>query len=162
METSLKLYHGSNQKFSHVDLSKSKDKRDFGKGFYLTTIQKQAEAWAKSLFNRHRDGAKYVYNFNLSISDTLKIKSFDGLSKEWLEFVILNRTKGGIQHDFDIVRGPIADDNTTRTIAFYVDKKSVEDTLEQLKFMRPNDQVSIHTEKALSYLTLLNWYYYVK
>jgi len=28
------LYHGSNQSFSDVDLSKSKDKRDFGKGFY--------------------------------------------------------------------------------------------------------------------------------
>ena len=30
----MKLYHGSNQEFDNVDLKKSKDKRDFGKGFY--------------------------------------------------------------------------------------------------------------------------------
>ena len=36
------LYHGSNQDFTVVDLSKSKDKRDFGKGFYTTTIKEQA------------------------------------------------------------------------------------------------------------------------
>jgi len=37
METNLTLYHGTNCDFSSVDLSKAKDKRDFGKGFYLTT-----------------------------------------------------------------------------------------------------------------------------
>ena len=36
------LYHGSNQDFSDVDLSKSKDKRDFGRGFYTTIIREQA------------------------------------------------------------------------------------------------------------------------
>lgn len=32
------LYHGTCCKFSQIDFSKSKDKRDFGKGFYTTTI----------------------------------------------------------------------------------------------------------------------------
>jgi hypothetical protein len=36
------LYHGSNRDFNTIDLSKSKDKRDFGKGFYLTTYKSQA------------------------------------------------------------------------------------------------------------------------
>ena len=47
METSLILYHGSNHDFDAVDLSKSKDKRDFGKGFYTTTLREQAEDWRK-------------------------------------------------------------------------------------------------------------------
>ncbi|MDR0321123.1 MAG: DUF3990 domain-containing protein [Treponema sp.] len=34
METRLILYHGSNQNFDTVDLSKSKDRRDFGRGFW--------------------------------------------------------------------------------------------------------------------------------
>ncbi|MDR3224721.1 MAG: DUF3990 domain-containing protein [Clostridiales Family XIII bacterium] len=40
--SSLILYHGSNQLFDTVDLSKSRDKRDFGRGFYTTTIREQA------------------------------------------------------------------------------------------------------------------------
>jgi len=32
------LYHGSNQDFNNVDLSKSKDRRDFGKGFYTVSM----------------------------------------------------------------------------------------------------------------------------
>ena len=41
METRLTLYHGSNYSFDTVDLSKSKDKRDFGRGFYTTTLREQ-------------------------------------------------------------------------------------------------------------------------
>lgn len=37
------LYHGSNLHFEKIDLSKSKDKRDFGRGFYTTAIREQAE-----------------------------------------------------------------------------------------------------------------------
>lgn len=36
------VFHGTNKKFDVIDLSKSKDKRDFGKGFYTTTIFEQA------------------------------------------------------------------------------------------------------------------------
>jgi hypothetical protein len=37
MKTKLTLYHGSNCNFHTIDLSKTKDKRDFGKGFYMTS-----------------------------------------------------------------------------------------------------------------------------
>ena len=43
METKLILYHGSNCNFDTIDLQKSKDKRDFGKGFYTTTLPEQAD-----------------------------------------------------------------------------------------------------------------------
>ncbi|MDR2179004.1 MAG: DUF3990 domain-containing protein [Synergistaceae bacterium] len=36
------LYHGSNQNFEYVDLTKSRDKRDYGRGFYMTTLREQA------------------------------------------------------------------------------------------------------------------------
>ncbi|MDR1097118.1 MAG: DUF3990 domain-containing protein, partial [Tannerella sp.] len=45
----MKLYHGSNCNFTTVDLSKSKDRRDFGRGFYLTALQNQARDWAEVL-----------------------------------------------------------------------------------------------------------------
>ena len=42
----MKLYHGTNVDFSVIDLSKSKQFKDFGQGFYLTDIRKQAEELA--------------------------------------------------------------------------------------------------------------------
>ena len=32
----MRLYHGSNQQILEIDLKKSKDHKDFGRGFYMT------------------------------------------------------------------------------------------------------------------------------
>jgi hypothetical protein len=34
----LLLFHGTNKLFDNIDLNKSKDKRDFGKGFYTLYV----------------------------------------------------------------------------------------------------------------------------
>jgi hypothetical protein len=82
-------------------------------------------------------------------------KRFDGLTEEWLELVKINRIKGGLQHQYDIVQGPVANDNTLRTIALYVAGVYTADmALRQLQFFKVNDQVSIHTQQALSCLCL--------
>lgn len=39
------LYHGSNQLITKIDLSKSKDFKDFGRGFYLTKDYTRAVPW---------------------------------------------------------------------------------------------------------------------
>ncbi len=41
-------------------------------------------------------------------------------NQEWLEFIKENRTKGGIQHAYDVVVGPVADDNTMETVQLYL------------------------------------------
>lgn len=46
------LYHGSNLKIEEIDLTKSKPYKDFGKGFYCTTIKKQAEFMAERVVKR--------------------------------------------------------------------------------------------------------------
>lgn len=40
------LYHGTTEAIKYPDISFSKDYLDFGRGFYLTTFQEQAEKWA--------------------------------------------------------------------------------------------------------------------
>jgi hypothetical protein len=152
----MKLFHGSNQDFDRVDLSKSRDRRDFGRGFYMTTMREQAENWGKNMFARYGGSGVFVYEFELSLSDNLKVKHFEGLTEEWLEMVKGNRINGGIQHDYDIVQGPVANDNTMRTIALYVaGVYTAEMALQQLRFFKANDQVSIHTPEALSCLSLI-------
>lgn len=150
------LFHGTNILFEHIKLNKSKNKRDFGKGFYTTTLETQAKSWAENMFIRYGGNGIYVMKFKLKDIADLKIKQFKGLDEEWLNMIKNNRINGGIQHDYDVVIGPVADDNTMRTVALYVD--GIYDqrmAIEQLKFSKSNNQVSIHTEKAISKLEFL-------
>ena len=150
------LYHGSNMKFNSVSLSKSRDKRDFGRGFYTTTIRKQAEQWAGSLYKRYGGEGKFLYTFEFDQADTLTYKSFEGLTSDWLEMVKTNRHQGGLQHQFDVVTGPVANDNTMPVIALYVSGTiNLEATLTQLAHFKMNNQVSFHTEKALKHLRFM-------
>jgi len=152
----MRLYHGSNCDFSAVDLSKSRDKRDFGRGFYTTTLQNQAKDWAEALFERFAGTGVFVYEFEFKLTDNLKTKTFNNLSEEWLEMVLNNRTKGGVQHDFDVIIGPVANDKTNRTIALYVaGLYTTEMAIQQLRGNKANNQVSLHTEKALVALELV-------
>jgi len=161
MGNKLIVYHGSNCLFDKVNLSKSKDKRDFGRGFYTTTLRKQAEDWAKALFDRFKGDGIFVYEISLDLTDDLSIKKYEGLTEEWLHMVQQNRTLGGIQHNFDIVQGPVANDKTARTIALYIAGIiNANDAIERLRSNQINDQVSLHTSTALSCLTITGKYKY--
>jgi len=155
MEDGIRLYHGSNVRFESPSLEKSRDKRDFGKGFYTTTVKEQAADWAKTLTFRF-NGDALVYEFELHNTAALNIKVFKELNSEWLDFVKENRMKGGLQHKFDAVCGAVANDKTMQTITMYIEGfYTAEEALNRLRYMRPNDQISFHTEKALSNLTLI-------
>ena len=159
METMLNLYNGSNYNFDVIDLSKSKDKRDFGRGFYTTTLREQAEDWAEVLFDRYRGDGIVIYEMEFEPSKELLVKNYEGLSEEWLLMIQKNRTLGGIQHKFDIVQGPVANDKTARTIALYIAGIiNANEAIERLKFSQINNQVSFHTHAALSNLKIIRKY----
>lgn len=40
---------------------------------------------------------------------------------EWLDFILDCRTSDSIPHDYDLVIGPTADDNTTLCLKYYFD-----------------------------------------
>ena len=63
---------------------------------------------------------KAAYRYLFHQTEDLKIKHFAALDREWLEFIKENRTKGGIQHAYDVVVGPVADDNTMETVQLYL------------------------------------------
>lgn len=153
------LYHGSDCDFDEVDLGKSREKRDFGTGFYTTTISVQAEKWAMNKKIRNAGANAYVYVYEAMISDTLLIQRYDGLSLNWLEMVKRNRQEGGLQHHYDIVIGPVANDDTMLTVNRYIQGiYSAEEAIERLRFSRANDQVSFHTERAVKCLQFVRRY----
>jgi hypothetical protein len=50
----------------------------------------------------------------------------------------------------------VANDKTMQTITMYIDGLyTAEEALNRLRYMLPNDQISFHTEKGLSSLTLI-------
>jgi hypothetical protein len=149
------LYHGSNQDFDNVDLAKAKNRRDFGKGFYTTTIREQALQWGYNMFNRFEGGGIFLYEFEFSPFIDLKSKLFSNICDEWFDFILSNRSSDILQHDFDFVQGPVANDKTVLTITGFLDGLfSREEAMRRLRYIKANDQVSLHTERAVSLLTL--------
>jgi len=153
----MNLYHGSNHDFSKVDLSKSKERRDFGKGFYTTTIKEQAQQWGYTMFNRFGGDGIFLYEYEFNPSLDLVSKCFPEISDEWFDFILANRTIKGLQHNFDFIKGPVANDKIFLTITGYIDGiYSKEEAMRRLRYNKSNDQISLHTERAISLLILKN------
>ena len=83
-------------------------------------MRSQSKEWAYRLSLREKKNTYYVYEFVFEEVAALRVKRFDTLNKEWLEFIKLNRSKGGLQHENDVVIGPVADDNTMETVQLYI------------------------------------------
>lgn len=142
------LYHGSTVAVPHPQLLPSKYTKDFGPGFYCTSIQTQAQRWA----TRRTNGVVTTYTYN--INTALKILTFKSLSEDWLDFIVNCRT--GIPHDFDIVEGPMADDEIFFTVQTYLRGEiSREAFWAMAKFRYTTHQISFHTKSALSTIKYL-------
>lgn len=152
----MKLYHGSNLKVEVPEILDSKRALDFGKGFYLTTDLEQAKRWAMVVTKRREQGIPTVSVFDYDIENHLNILKFDGPNIEWLRFISNNRKMIEADKDYDIIVGPVANDNTMPVINMYL--SGLYDENEALKRLLPQnlkDQVVFKTRKALSYLKFL-------
>ena len=151
----MRLYHGSNMDFTEVLLSKCRPNKDFGRGFYLTDIRSQAQEMAirRTEFSGKGTPVVQEYSFDESLlnSQDLKVKVFEGVSREWAEFILANRmARGKRLHDFDIVVGPVADDGVVYQLNLYMQRLiTIDDLVRELTFRRLNNQYFFGTEKAL-------------
>ena len=105
----IELYHGSNIEIDKIDLKKGRLGKDFGQGFYLSENKSQALKMAQTAVDREETGYPTVttYLFDESLlhtHDALNVKIFEGYSKEWAQFVFLNRANKteSQAHDFDV------------------------------------------------------------
>lgn len=136
------LYHGSTVDIEVIDLSKSRPNKDFGKGFYLSADRQQA--WRMGEFKAMIEGGEPVMNTfsfdeQLLSSGELKVLTFDGYTREWADFIFMNRNnkESFPMHDYDIVYGPIANDRVGVQIGKYeAGDISFEQFLENLKYMK--------------------------
>jgi hypothetical protein len=154
----MKVFHGSDIPVDVVDLSKSKPSKDFGQGFYVTRIYRQAESMAINVAKRNQtqpmvsefDFEEYAFE-----DDDLQTLRFHDYDEAWLDFVILNRNNLSSQcaHQFDIVEGPVADDAVSIRIRDYMNGKvSKQAFLEELKFKKDSHQICLCTLQSLQML----------
>ena len=173
------LYHGSNTEVSHIDLSKCTKYKDFGQGFYLTSIKQQACERAKKVtrrFNSAHAGHSgmptlNIYEFDEKalaeklLADDINMIAFLEPNEKWATFVINNRNRdfsdhGNIlsNHDnkYDIVHGLVANDDISAILdAFLIGILPMPEIPNALIFKQLNDQYSFHTPAAVSYLKFI-------
>ena len=129
-----------------IDFNFCKPLRDFGKGFYLTTVLRQAESWADRKFRQHpkskQAARSAVIRFEVDRNQLAPLLSLcfvtDGSSLDYWDFVHHCR-RGASTHllqsdrNYDVVFGPVS--------------------LGKQRFViKDADQVSFHTEAALKIL----------
>ena len=153
----MKLYHGSNVEIESIDLARGRRGKDFGKGFYVNPDYMQAVEFCSSVIRREGVGVPTVtsFDFDESALNVLNVMRFDGYSKEWAEFILLNRnnTSDVPAHDYDIVVGPIADDGVgTQIRRLSRGFITFEAFLEELKYSKVSIQYFFGTEEAIKYL----------
>ena len=152
------LYHGSNLKIEVPRLLKNQRNLDFGKGFYTTSDYNQAESWALRTARIRKEGKAIVsyYEVEDNALEKLKRLRFKKADKEWLDFVAANRKGISPQNDWDIIIGPVANDQTFPTILLYLDGYlDADSTIKRLLTQKLSDQYTFKTELALSKLKFI-------
>ncbi|MDR0910543.1 MAG: DUF3990 domain-containing protein [Spirochaetaceae bacterium] len=154
------LYHGSIVSVLEPQIIITEAGRDFGPGFYTTSIKQQAERWARRKAKIQKrllheaQAIVSIYEFDETNYDVLRVLHFPEPSIDWLDMVCHCRSDNSFKHGYDIVTGKIANDTVGETVSYVVQGiMRKEDALEKLKFENINDQICFFTNKALQHLT---------
>ena len=149
------LYHGSNVEVRQPRLLEGQRPLDFGPGFYTTSDLEQASKWADRTARIRKAGSPLVsvYEVDESRLSELKTLAFDAPDREWLRFVAANRRRLIEQDGWDVVSGPVANDQTMPTLMLFLDGLLTEDeAIARLLPQKLKDQFVFKTTPALTLL----------
>lgn len=158
----MNLYHGSTLYIKKPIVLDIVRNLDFGNGFYTTTSYEQAARWAlvkKKRTKNAENAIVTIYNCSEKLfkNNKYNIKIFEEANEEWLDFVIENRN-GNKTHKFDIVKGPVANDNLFSTLTLFESGiLSKTETISRLKPHKLFDQISFHSVKAISNIEYIEY-----
>lgn len=157
------LFHGSYLPVQMPLVKLGRKKVDFGQGFYLTKLRKQAESWAGTIAERKGRNVRPTISTYTLDDDAVKagaynIKFFKSYNIEWLEYVVDCRRGGVLQLQFDIVEGGVANDNVIDTVEDYENGIiTAEQALGQLKYKEVNHQICILNQEIVDkYLSFVS------
>ena len=151
------VYHGGTEIVEHPDCKCGRRNLDFGQGFYLTDIRKQAEDWAKLMADRRKKTPilnRYCLNRDAIIAEK-RCKIFKAYDEDWLEFIVASRQGKPVADAYDYIEGGVANDRVVDTVNLYMtglmDKATA---LRCLSEHQPNNQMCLlNQEMTDKYLT---------
>ena len=150
------IYHASNVIVEHPALIQQNRFLDFGFGFYTTLNREQAAEFARKVVLRRRTGKAIVNVYAIDeelIKSNCSILRFDEPNGEWLDFVCANRTNTYQGRSYDLIYGPVANDDVYTTVAAYLNGTFTREiTLAALKVRKLFNQLVFSSNKSLSYL----------
>jgi len=151
----IRLFHGSCVEVRSPRVDAGRKKVDFGQGFYMTRVRKQAELWAKAVASRRPDATATLNIYRFDDAKAMQIAAgrymkFEKYDLDWLEYVIDSRKGGKRQLKYDVVEGGVANDNVIDTVEDYENGViTAEQALGQLAYKKVNHQICIHSQKIV-------------
>lgn len=150
------IYHGSNVTVEEPKILTPNRYLDFGAGFYTTTNYDQALNFAGKVTMRKKCGRSTVniYELDESIFEKVNVLNFESADEAWLDFVSDNRSGIDRTAGYDLICGPVANDDVYQTFILYsTGVYTKEQTIAALKIKKLYNQYVFTTESSLSFLT---------
>ena len=150
------LYHGSNVTVEQPKLIRQNRYLDFGFGFYTTTNYEQAGNFALKVTGRRRRGTATVNVYSMDEETAFvqcSLLQFNGPDDKWLDFVAANRNGVYQGPQYELIYGPVANDDVYRTLTLYMTGiLTREQTLEALRIRHLFNQLVFTSAHSLTYL----------
>ncbi len=157
------VFHGSTDVVKNPDVNHSYRPLDFGKGFYITTVEKQAKKWSrrKAELANKKNGIINCYTMSENWND-FRVKTFDDDLNEWIDFVCACRDGSLDYKKYDIIFGKVADDKVFRVVdMFHQGIWDKERALKEIKVYDTYDQIAFINQEAIDSLLEFDSYYEV-
>ena len=142
----MKVYHGSIQEIRFPLAKAGRPNLDFGRGFYVTDIRRQAEEWAERIGLRMVETPMLnIYELDMDlVRSKFRVLKFEDYNKEWLDFIVASRSGKTPWVDFDRVEVGVANDLVIDTIeAYMIGNITQEMALGELAKHRTNNQLCL-------------------
>ena len=157
----MEIFHGTNIVIEQPKIINRFKTLDFGEGFYTTENENQARDFAVKVCQR-RSPTLYpivnCYEFNGDLTNFSVLK-FDAPNEKWLDFVVERRKGIALNKKYDLIIGPVANDDVFGTIILYeagqLDKESA---IKRFKTKKLYNQFVFCNELVLNNLTFIKSY----
>ena len=157
----MNVFHGTNIVIERPKIINRFKTLDFGEGFYTTENENQARDFAVKVCQRRSPTLCPIvncYEFNEELSNFSFLK-FDAPDEKWLNFVVERRKGVELRENYDLIIGPVANDDVFGTIILYeagqLDKESV---IEKFKVKNLFNQIVFCNELILRSLIFIKSY----
>lgn len=144
------VYHGGTEIVEHPICKFGRRNLDFGQGFYITNIRKQAVDWASQVADRRKLSPlinRYRLNREAILAEA-HCKIFEAYDKDWLEFIVASRRGLHVADNYDYIEGGVANDRVVDTVNLYMAGLMDENTaLRRLSEHQPNNQMCLLSQE---------------